>query len=117
MAEPTMPEKVWNEKHVTQPFRRCVVGEQGIIRGMIDRVAEPGDAVHGDEDPIIIGDAGDGEGAAAQYESDDQHRARAHAVDDEADGRLQQAGDDIEDGHCQRQLGISYPKIVADERQ
>ena len=45
----------------------------------------------------------------------DQHHARADAVDQKADRRLQQPGNDVEYGERQRQLDIADVEVVAHE--
>ena len=102
-------------KHLAEPFRRRVVRQQRIVGRVKDGVAEAGDAVHRDEDPVRIDDAGDRIGDAAHRQARDQHDARADAVDQESDRRLQHAGDDVEDGQRQRKLGVADVEVGAHE--
>ena len=49
----------------------------------------------------------------ADQEARDQHGARAPAVDQEADRRLQHGGDDIERGEREPELGIAHAVVLA----
>jgi len=91
--------------------------KQRVIRRMIGGIAEPGDAIHGYEDPIRIEQAGDCKSSAAQRQSGDQNSAGSDPVDQKSDRRLQHAGHDIEDRQRQCKLGIAHVEIGAHESQ
>jgi hypothetical protein len=52
-------------KNLAELLGRAVMREQGIIRRMIGGIAEPGDAVHRNEDPVRIEQPDDREGGGA----------------------------------------------------
>ena len=56
-------------KHLAEPFRRRVMRQQRIVGRVKHGVAEAGDAVHRDEHPVRIDDAGDRIGDAADSAS------------------------------------------------
>ncbi len=92
-----------------------MVRQQGVVGRVKDGVPDAGKAVHRDEHPVGIDDAGDGVGDAAQAKAGDQHGAGADAIDHKSDWRLQHAGDDIEYRERQRQFGIADVEVRADE--
>ena len=44
IAEPTMPENVWNENTWVSPVGRDVLGQQCVVGRVVDRVGEPSTA-------------------------------------------------------------------------
>ncbi len=73
---------------VPEPRRRAVMREERIVGRVIDRVAETGDRVHGDEHGERMDKSRDRKGDGAEGDAGDQHEARAIAVDQKAGGGL-----------------------------
>ena len=116
-ADPSIPEKVWNEK--TWPMRAgvTVMRQQRVIGRVIGGIAEARQRKHGDEDGERIDQTRDGKCDRAERDARDQHDARADAVDQKARRRLQRSRDDIEGGERQRQIGIADAIVRAHERE
>ena len=86
-----MPEKVWNENTCVARAGRDVLGQQRIVGRVIDRIGEPQHREHGDEYPERVDQRRDRNRAGAQQQAADEIEARAGAIDQEADRRLQHA--------------------------
>ena len=61
--------------------------------------------------------AGDRDRGGAEQQAADQHDARADAVDEEADRRLQHRRDHVEGGEREAELGVAHAVVRADEHE
>ena len=84
---------------------------------MIDAVGDPRHR-HGDQQPRITLESGEEqEGKPARKQPQPQDQARAIPVDGEAERRLGQRGDDVEDPERQSELDEPHPKTLGQQRQ
>ena len=91
--------------------------QQRVVGRMVDRVGEAQDGVHRDEHPERIDEAGNCDRGGTEQQAADQIDARAGAVDEETDRRLQHRGDHAEGGERKAKLGVAHAVIRPDEHE
>jgi hypothetical protein len=89
-----------------------VAGEQGIIRRVIDGVADSHQPEHRNQHPIGIYHRRHRETECAEQQTGGKHESRVDAIDQEAGRRLQQRRGDVEGGDRQRNLGVADAERV-----
>ena len=117
IAEPIMPAQVWKENTCVTRVGRNPLGQKRVIGRMIDRIGDTQQGEHRDEHPVGIDEPGGRHRARAQEQAADQIDARADAVDQEADRRLQHRRHDVEDDERKAELGIAHAIVGLDEHE